>query len=137
MNQYGNVNVFFLQETKFPHFTVKFSKHFWGSKDVEWMHMDSVGASGGSIILWRKNTLEPILSYKGTSYVGIKALFKGVCINFTNVYATWNSVVRRDMWISILSRRNSNWGEECCIGGDFNIVVSEKERIGKSKGVKR
>lgn len=39
---------------------MKSTEELWGDKDVEWNHIDSNGASGGSVILWRRNSLDLI-----------------------------------------------------------------------------
>lgn len=103
---------------------------------MEWSNLDSVGASGGSVTLWRTNSMVLILCFKGPSYVAIKSIVKGVCTNFINIYASCKSSSRRKMWSSIEGRKRSSVGEEWCIWGDFSIVVIDEERIGKSIGVK-
>lgn len=55
--------------------------------------------------------------FKGDGYMGIKVMVKGVCINFLNVYASCNSIIRRrELWSSIERRKGVSRGEECCIG---------------------
>lgn len=97
MVQSGKVDVCMLQETKVSKFTLSLVKEFWGGKDVEWTHLDSNGASGGSVILWRNNSLELLQSFKGMGFVGMKVICKGSCINFVNVYACCNRVLRKEM----------------------------------------
>lgn len=82
-------------------FNLKMAKEFWGAKDVEWRNLDSIIASGGLVILWRKDSLELINSFKGLGFLGLKALQKGSCINFINVYAPCNTVLRREVWKNI------------------------------------
>ncbi|XP_058757182.1 uncharacterized protein LOC131630421 [Vicia villosa] len=121
-------------ETKLPSFNLKLSEEFWGAKDVEWTHLDSNGALGGSVILWRKNLIDLISSYKGTGFVGLKARLNGLCINFINVCAPCNAILRREVWKNLLRLKNSIVGEDRCIGGDFNSVMFKEERLGKSAG---
>lgn len=64
-------------------------------------------------------------------------MVKGMCTNFINVYASCNSRSRRDMWSCIKRRKGLSGVEEWCIGGDFNTVAIEEERIGISTWVKR
>lgn len=70
MNQPGRLDVCLIQEIKLSIFNLKTAGEFWGAKDVEWTHMDSIGASGGSFILWRKNSLELIQSLKDWGLCG-------------------------------------------------------------------
>lgn len=87
MNQVNRVDVCFLQETKIPSFDLNLAEELWGGKDVEWSHKDLEGASGGLVILWRRNSLNLIQSFRGVDYVGVKAQYRGKAINFINVYA--------------------------------------------------
>ncbi|XP_058784242.1 uncharacterized protein LOC131659013 [Vicia villosa] len=119
MNQSSRVDVCFLQETKLSTFNLKTAEDFWGAKDVDWTHKDSNGALGGSVILWWKNSLDPIQSFRGVGFVGMKALCK---------------VFRREVWKSLLRLKRLSVGEEWCIGGDFNTVLFKEKRIGKSVG---
>lgn len=133
LNQFRKADVCFLQETKLQNFNEKMEKEMWGDREMEWTHSDSDGASGGTVILWRPNAFVPILSFKGDGYVGIKVIAEGVCINFLKVYASCNSRIRREIWRDIESRIGASRGEEWCVGGDFNTVALEDERIGLSK----
>lgn len=87
MNQAGRVDVCMLQETKLPSFSLKIAGEFWGLKEVEWSHLDSVEASGGLVMLWRKNSMDLIQSFKGVGFLGVKAIMKGICVKFVNIYA--------------------------------------------------
>ncbi|XP_058783675.1 uncharacterized protein LOC131658395 [Vicia villosa] len=134
MNQASKVDVCFLQETNIPDFDLNKAEDLWGDKDVEWTHMNSNGACGGSVILWRRNSLKLILSFKGEGYVGVKVQHRGTFINFINVYAPCNSGSRREVWRSLIKLKKKVVGEEWCIGGDFNSTLFKEERIGISSG---
>lgn len=97
MRQSAKVDVCFLQETKIPNFCLKMAEELWGDKEMEWTNLDSNGASGESVILWKRNSLDTIKSFKGVGYVGLKANYKGTCVNFINVYAPCNPVLRREV----------------------------------------
>lgn len=51
MLQSGKVDVCFLQETKLSLFNLNLAEGLWRAKDMEWTHLDSVGTSGGLVIL--------------------------------------------------------------------------------------
>ncbi|XP_058786284.1 uncharacterized protein LOC131660936 [Vicia villosa] len=134
MLQSGKVDVCFLQETKLSSFNLKLAEELWGAKDVDWTHLDSTGASGGSAILWRKDSLELHSSYRDFGYVGMKADINGMLVNFINVYAPCNYITRTRVWRSIIRRKLASSGEEWCVGGDFNTVMYKEERIGIGTG---
>lgn len=56
-------------------------EELWGAKDVERTHKDSFRAFGGFVILWRKNSMELISSFRGDGYVGVKAMIRGTCVH--------------------------------------------------------
>lgn len=58
-----------------------------------------------------------------------------MCTNFINIYTPCNSVHRREVWRSLLSKGNVSIGEEWYMRGDFNIFLSKEERIGNNLGV--
>ncbi|XP_058725892.1 uncharacterized protein LOC131597200 [Vicia villosa] len=136
LNQSNRTDVCFLQETKLTTFSQKFAEDFWGAKDVDWTHKHSEGASGGSVILWRKNSLNLIQSFKGVGFLGLKVKCKssGVSINLVNIYAPCTSLGRRKMWLQLSDLKRNAVGEEWCIGGDYNSVLFKEERLGKHGG---
>ncbi|XP_058775087.1 uncharacterized protein LOC131649341 [Vicia villosa] len=86
--------------------------------------MDSIRASGGSVTIWRRNSLEIIQSFKVVGFVGLKAYHKGTCINFINVYAPCNSILRRKE--ERIGKCTGNNGRDCT---DFFNFVEEMDII--------
>lgn len=74
--------------------------------------MDSNVASGGSLIMWRRNSLELIQSFKGVGFIGVKAHHRGTCINFINVYSHCNSIMRRKVWRNLIRLKKKDVGEK-------------------------
>ncbi|XP_058726636.1 uncharacterized protein LOC131597999 [Vicia villosa] len=103
---------------------------FWGSKDVEWSASHSIGASGGMVILWKKDSIFVNYSFIGRGFIGINFLWKGDIYNLVNVYAPSNAVERRVLWSSLVDRRNKSGAGEWFVAGDFNEVSSREERKG-------
>ncbi|CAK8542268.1 unnamed protein product [Lathyrus sativus] len=109
----------------------------WGDPNVEWSESGACGASGGIIILWRKGILNINFSFRGVRFVDINAAWKGQDIFFVNVYSYCLSALKRRYWgdlVAIKSRLNKgSW----IVGGDFNAVSRNNERIGASTGGRR
>lgn len=59
----------------------------WGNNEVEWTASNSIGASGGMVILWAKNSLILNFNFKWAGFVGINVTMLGRAINSVNVYA--------------------------------------------------
>lgn len=51
--QQQNPNLVLIQETKKSSITSTLIKYIWSSSHIGWSSLDSVGASGGILILWR------------------------------------------------------------------------------------
>src|SRR3954468_10495952 len=79
-----NIDICLLQETKIPCFSDIFAKNFWGGNGVELIASNSVGAAGGMVILWRKDSLSLNYNFIGKGYVGINFSWKGVRCNLVN-----------------------------------------------------
>ncbi|XP_058732979.1 uncharacterized protein LOC131604562 [Vicia villosa] len=126
-----SIDICFIQETKLPCFNETFAKNFWGSSGVEWTASNSLGAAGGMVILWRKDSLSLNFSFIGKGYVGINFLWKGVVHNLVNVYALCSVAERRVLWRSLLERKRKSGNEEWCVVGDFNEIVRREERKGE------
>ncbi|XP_058762540.1 uncharacterized protein LOC131635919 [Vicia villosa] len=126
----SKVDVCFIQETKLSSFNDVVARSFWGGIEVDWTVSHSEGASGGMANLWKKGSLNLNYSFKALGYVGINVWWKSTCVNLVNIYAPCNAVARRDLWKSLVDRRNNCGGEEWCLGGDFNEITSREERLG-------
>lgn len=65
--------------------------------------------------------MDLIQSFKGVGFFRFKACHKGTCINFVNVYAPCNPVLRREVLSSLIKLKSLAMGEECCVGGDLKF----------------
>lgn len=103
----SKVDVCFIQETKLQSFSDELDWSFYGGRYVEWMTCNSLGASGGMVILCRKCYLSRNYTFIGMGFVDINILWKGKCYNLVNVYALCNVAIRRYLWDSLVSRNNN------------------------------
>ncbi|XP_058726684.1 uncharacterized protein LOC131598058 [Vicia villosa] len=126
----NKVEVGFIQETKLTCFSEKLARSFWGSSDVEWTACNSEGASGGMVVLWKKDSL--VVNYRliGSGYVRINISWKGISVNLVNIYAPCSISLRRVLWKNLVDRRAKGLNEEWCLGGDFNEITRSEERLG-------
>src|SRR4051812_3233685 len=69
--QKGGVDIAFIQETKLRDVKLQTVKELWGEASVEWSHSDAVGASGGILIMWRKDFFKVLYSFKGEGFLGL------------------------------------------------------------------
>ncbi|XP_058767708.1 uncharacterized protein LOC131641427 [Vicia villosa] len=132
MIQKEGVDVCFIQESKLRMVEVGVVKEFWGNDSVEWYSMDVVGASGGMLILWRKDLFTPVFSFRGLGFIGLCVSMNGSTIFFINVYAPCDLAARRRSWDQLLELKKAHPGGNWCVGGYFNSIAHEEERRGIS-----
>ncbi|XP_058748334.1 uncharacterized protein LOC131621305 [Vicia villosa] len=127
--QQHKIDVCFIQETKTECFSDSLAREFWGSKEVDWSAGNSIGASGGMVILWGKGAVSVNFSFRGKGFVGINIEWKGKIYNLINVYAPCNRKDRGLVWLELLALKNRRGPEDWCIVGDFNEVLNGEERL--------
>ncbi|XP_026436394.1 uncharacterized protein LOC113334324, partial [Papaver somniferum] len=127
--------IIILQETKMMQCSSWDIKQICGSKNVGWTLQQSVGNSGGMLILWDRDFLEVSDSLVGDYTLSI--LCKNKNDNFqwvlTNVYGPNHSVERTEFWIELDNVCRYWINIPWCIGGDFNTIV----KCGEKKNCKR
>lgn len=82
------VDICFVLETKIKGMDDGVVKELWGGDNVEWAFSDALGASGGMLIMWKRNLLVPLFSFKNDGYVGIYVEKNDKVIFYVNVYAS-------------------------------------------------
>lgn len=65
---------------------------------------NSNGVTGGIAILWKKGYFKVNYSFIGIGFVEINILWKGMGINFVNIYAPGSVVARRELWNLLIER---------------------------------
>ncbi|XP_026384706.1 uncharacterized protein LOC113280273 [Papaver somniferum] len=122
--------IIILQETKMMHCSSLDIKQICGYKNVGWTLQQSVGSSGGMLILWDSDFVEVSDSLVGDYTLSM------LCTNkfdnfqwvLTNVYGSNKPVERTDFWIELdnICRYwiNLPW----CIGGYFNTITKCAEK---------
>lgn len=127
--------IIILQETKMMQYSSWDIKQICGYKNVGWTLQQSVGNSGGMLILWDRDFLEVSDSLVGDYTLSI--LCKNKNDNFqwvlTNIYGPNNSVERTEFLLELDNVCRYWINIPWCIEGDFNTIV----KCGEKKNCKR
>lgn len=106
-------------------------RELWGGRYVEWVVLPALGSSGGVLICWDSRVV--VKEGEEVGGYSLSCLFR--CIEddfqwvFIGVYGPVRGVDRSAFWEelqSIAFWRGAPW----CVGGDFNVVHSPKEKVG-------
>ena len=117
-----------LQETKMCKEKVEQIKSF---KNYSINASSSEGASGGTLMLWKKN-------YSGTILFDSKHLMIAKITNFdqrdgrylVNIYAPNTKNLRKKIWNSISNFKSKDYHGRWIIMGDFNVPLYDHEKMG-------
>ncbi|XP_058776288.1 uncharacterized protein LOC131650601 [Vicia villosa] len=131
--QIGKVDLAFLQETKLRNLQHQYVKELWGDEWVEWSHLEAEGASGGILIMWRKDFFNLLYSFRGEGFLVVCVEKENKRIYFVNIYASCDHKARMNSWRKLTDLKRRSLDGSWCIGGDFNLVTSSEERVGISK----
>lgn len=96
---------------------------------MEFSASNSVGASGGLLILWKKSffTIHNVIAQR--SYIVLQGRVGDFECNLVNVYAPNETAQRRIIWGELIAIK-STFQEPWCLGGDFNEIEAISERVG-------
>ena len=123
------VDLFSLQETKIHAMTDGGVRSLNTGRFLEWGTLDASGSVGGILISWDKRTLE-VLDLEVGQY-SVSCRFKnvedGFVWMFTGVYGPFTIEERECLWEELGVIRGI-WEDPWCLGGDFNIILFQRER---------
>ncbi|XP_071729213.1 uncharacterized protein [Rutidosis leptorrhynchoides] len=119
-----------LQETKCGQTTDNLIDWFWVNSDFKFVQKDSIGASGGIMLIWDCNTFSFDLAIEGEFFLAIKGSWAGYDseIFIINVYGPHSFSKKQRMWNELTSLINSI-NTPFIIFGDFNEVRNPSERM--------
>ncbi|GMI90851.1 hypothetical protein HRI_002754400 [Hibiscus trionum] len=126
-----NPKVLFLQETKVPCLKPVVVKRLKKAGFSDVVISPSSGASGGLVVLWEGNWLKvtkTIINPRWVCLIGQIENSNDMCC-FMNLYAP-NDLGSRRFFFEEISDVVSSLNMPVIMGGDFNCVRNEKERIG-------
>ena len=118
-----------IQETKIQSMFEEVVRSLGSGRFLDWRTLNAIESTGGILICWDKRSLE-ILDWEEGQF-SISCRFRngenGVVWVFTGVYGSFPKEEKECLWEEIGAIRGI-WEEPWCLGGDFNIIVSQRER---------
>lgn len=101
------------------------------------MHLISLGASRGQIVIWNDELFECLDVMLGAFSLSIKSKNKGDglvwCLTF--VYVLVCPYEREDFWLDLYEIR-ALWNIPWCLGGNFNAIRFSQEKRGGSRNTR-
>ncbi|KAJ9691417.1 hypothetical protein PVL29_013560 [Vitis rotundifolia] len=123
------VDLICIQETKIQLMSEGVVRSIGVGRFLDWRALDASGSAGGILICWDKRLLELLEWEEGQFSVScrFRKVEDGVVWVFTGVYGPFTKNERDCMWDEIGAIRGL-WEEPWCVGGDFNVILSQRER---------
>ena len=123
------VDLFYLQETKIQAMSKGLVRSLGTSRFLDWGTLDAHGSVGGLLICWDKRTLEVLEMEMGNFSISyrLRNVEDGLVWVFTGVYEPFSKEDRDCMWEELGAIRGI-WDDPWCLGGDFNVILSQRER---------
>ncbi|RVW66283.1 hypothetical protein CK203_066250 [Vitis vinifera] len=123
------VDLFCLQETKIETLSEGVVRSLGSGRWSNWTALDAMGTAGGILVCWDKRSLEVMETEVGKFSVScrIRNVENGMIWIFTGVYGPFTKEDRDCLWEELGAIRGL-WEEPWCIGGDFNVILSQRER---------
>ena len=106
-----------------------------GSKRfLDWSAMGAHGAARGILICWDKRTLEVLEMEVGQFSIScrFRNVEDGIVWIFTGVYGSFSKEDREILWEELGAIRGI-WDDPWCLGGDFNVTLSQRERSNQGR----
>ncbi|RVW43464.1 Transposon TX1 uncharacterized 149 kDa protein [Vitis vinifera] len=100
------VDLLCLQETKIQSLSEGLVRSLGAGRWSKWVALDAVGSAGGMLVCWDKRSLEVMETEVGKFSV---------------------SCDRECLWEELGAIRGL-WEDPWCLGGDFNVILSQRER---------
>ncbi|GMI66156.1 hypothetical protein HRI_000284900 [Hibiscus trionum] len=128
--------VVFLQESKLAHLRPQVVRRLKSAGFSDLVVSPSVGSSGGLILLWDDNWLKvrkTIINTRWVCLIGKIENLNSTC-GFINLYAP-NNLVNMKLLFDELSAVLVSLDMPVILGGDFNCVRSEDERLGMESNI--
>ncbi|XP_071727017.1 uncharacterized protein [Rutidosis leptorrhynchoides] len=90
-----------------------------------------IGKSGGQLLIWDKKMFEATDVIKIDRVVGIRGVLKnnGLILNVLNIYGPHEDSKKETLWDSLSNLLSGKDDEIWVLGGDFNEVRNQDERL--------
>ncbi|GJU23264.1 putative RNA-directed DNA polymerase, eukaryota, reverse transcriptase zinc-binding domain protein [Tanacetum coccineum] len=125
------LDVIGIQETKITSFDPSLLRNLWGTKNVDFVCLDSIGQSGGILLSWNSSSFAKEGSFSGSHLYGAYGVWQNVStrVCLVNVYGPQLERQKEALWAE-LSHLVSSLPCIWVIFGDFNVVRCSSERVG-------
>ena len=122
------VDLFCLQEMKIQAMSEGVVRSLGTGRFLDWGAMDAHGSAGGILICWDKRTLEVLEMEVGHFSIScrLRNVEDGFVWIFTGVYGPFSREEREMLWEELGAIRGF-WDDSWCLGGDFNVILSQRE----------
>ncbi|XP_034681036.1 uncharacterized protein LOC117910970 [Vitis riparia] len=96
---------------------------------LDWGAMGAQGSAGGILVCWDKRSLELLEMEVGNFSIScrLKNVEDGMVWIFTGIYGLCNRK-KREALCEELGAIRGIWDKPWCLGGDFNVTLSQRER---------
>lgn len=125
-------NTVWLQETKQEKINMSLVVKLWGGNSMNWLHLSSLGSSGGLMCLWDKEAIKLEEQRLGdiSTTLWCKFMEEDIVWRITNVYGPMERPRKEAFW-KVLGDIRGNLTLPWCIGGYFNDIRFVWERKGE------
>lgn len=122
-------DIMFVQETKLESVDRSGIQKIWGASNMNFACSNSMGASGGLLIIWNDSFFKASSVSVHRSFILIQGHINDFPCTLVNICAPNVIVSRRELWEELLILK-ANDQNPWCIGGDFNEIKDVSERVG-------
>ena len=123
------VDLFCLQETKIQTLSEGLVRSLGSGRWSNWVALDALGSIGGMLVCWDKRSLEVMETEVGNFSIScrIRNVEDGLTWILTGVKRPFSKKDRDCLWEELGAIRGL-WEDPGCLGGDFNVILSQRER---------
>lgn len=127
-----NLDVCCVQETKMTALLEREGWGIWKSLRVGWCVENAAGRSGGLLSFWDEQKFNYLNHWGIRGAIVVIGCWRDTGEEFCiiNVYAPCTSDDKALLWDRLTLVVGQNSGVNICIIGDFNSILSERERVG-------
>ena len=126
------VDLFCVQETKIQSMTESLVRSLGSGRFLDWGAMGAQGVAGGILICWDKRTLKVLEMEVGQFSISCRLRNVEDGLVFTGVYMSFSKEEREVLWEELGAIRGI-WDDLWCLGGDFNVTLSLRERSNQGR----
>ncbi|XP_071699063.1 uncharacterized protein [Rutidosis leptorrhynchoides] len=120
-----------LKETKKHLVNFQWIQSLWGSTECDFIQQEMIGKSGGQLLIWDKKMFEATDVIKIDRVVGKRGVLKnnGLILIVLNIYGPHEDSKKETLWDSLSNLLSRKDDEIWVLGGDFNEVRNQDERL--------